>query len=355
MPNTQVKQRDSQDTKNTMSFDEADEKRLLSQVEAEYKNARDALSSKKQEWARRLKLFNNQKRNPKDVGDPLLYTIFMTVLASIYQDQMIVEWIGHEEGDDPQAENLNHLSKFDFDEMQKSIVDYVWDWDSLFFGRGMIEFTGFDRKSKTPTISVIDPFSFYRDPHATSFNDSPVDKGCRFWGQDIEMTKQEIKRSGYKYIEKIEQTEIKIDADIEEGKKARNEAQNIQDVQESDEFGDNKRYQLIKWFTHFNGKKCLVVTTNDFNTVVAYKPLRNQEVWLAVDRPSSMMSRSWDGVSIPDLVEDKQRARSIIENVNLQSIQNLLYTHYLYNPVSGLVVFTACIAWKIQRHLGSVI
>lgn len=322
--------KEEKEAKPLLSTEES--RQLLNQVEAEYTVSKNSLTALKKEWGRRLKLFNNQRKDPSGIGDPLLYTVFMTVLASIYQDQMIVEWMGFEEGDDQQAENLNHVAKYDFDEMQKSIVDYVWDWDSLFFGRGMIEFVGYDRKTLTPEIKVIDPFSFYRDPNASAFNDSPIDKGCRFWGEDIEVTAYQIDKSKYTDKDKIKMTDMKIDTDMEQARRARNEAQNIEETRESDDFGDNKRYQLIKWHTHFKGKKCLVVVTNDFENIVKYTVLKNQDMWLAVDRPSSMMSRSWDGVSIPDLLEDKQRARAIVQNVNYKAIQNSLFTHYLYNP-----------------------
>ena len=58
------------------------------------------------EWALRLKLNNNQKRDKSAVGDPLLFTIHQTVLASLYDDKLMVSHEGREAGDDEIAENL---------------------------------------------------------------------------------------------------------------------------------------------------------------------------------------------------------------------------------------------------------
>lgn len=323
---------DQETEENKIPLTPEETKRLLEQVEAEYTSSKNYLLHKKKVWGMRLSLFNNQKRDEDKFGDPLLYTIFMTVIASLYNDQMQVEFSGHETGDDTQAENLNHIARYDFDEMGMAEINYDWIFDSLFFGRGMVEFVGFNTKTNTPEVQVIDPLVFYRDPKASAFNDSSTSRGCRFWGQDVEVSKRELEKDRYASIDRIIQTSIKHDSGIEEARRARADAQNTQtDSKEGPEFGDNQTFQLVKWHTHFNGKKCLVVTTNDFADVVKYSVAKNQESWLAVDRPSSKMSRDWDGVSIPDLIEDKQRARAITQNATLDSIQHSIYPHYLYN------------------------
>jgi len=43
------------------------------------------------------------------------------------------------------------------------------------------------------------------------------------------------------------------------------------------------------------------------------------------------MAHDWDGVSIPDLIEDKQRARSVVQNLGLEGIKVGLNPTYLFN------------------------
>jgi len=61
-------------------------KNLIDQIEAEYQLAWWFMKPKLDEWGVRLKLYNNQKRKGEAVGDPLLFTIHQTVLASLYSD-----------------------------------------------------------------------------------------------------------------------------------------------------------------------------------------------------------------------------------------------------------------------------
>jgi hypothetical protein len=53
--------------------------------------------------------------------------------------------------------------------------------------------------------------------------------------------------------------------------------------------------------------------------------------WQAIDRPLYPSSHDWDGTSIPDLVEDKQRARAVAQNLGLNALKADLYPMYVYN------------------------
>ena len=72
---------------------------LQRQVEAEYMLAWKHQKPKKDEAEVRLKLYNNQKRNKKAVGDTTMFTIHQTILASLYVDRLDVDFTGKEEGD----------------------------------------------------------------------------------------------------------------------------------------------------------------------------------------------------------------------------------------------------------------
>ena len=151
---------------------------LIDQVTAEYDIAHRYMKPKWDEWALRLKLYNNQKRDKEAIGDPLLFTIHQTVLASLYEDRLTVEFGGRETGDEDTAENLTLVAEFDYDEMEKDQLDYDWDWDTLFFGRGLMLNMEFDRDIKAPMPEVIDPMTFLRDPNAKSVQGDRKGRGA---------------------------------------------------------------------------------------------------------------------------------------------------------------------------------
>ena len=63
--------------------------KLLLQIDAEHKLCADFTAPKRAKWLRRLKLYNNQARDESKVGDPLLFTVFQTVFASLYDDRAV--------------------------------------------------------------------------------------------------------------------------------------------------------------------------------------------------------------------------------------------------------------------------
>ena len=121
-----------------LKFYSEDEEVLL-QVKAEQKVAREFIEPKRNEWRKRLKLYNNQKRDKNKIGVPSLYTIHNTLLSAFYFDklQIIFDPRGGEEDIDI-CEALNDTAKFDYTEMEMDEIEYDWLWDALFFGTGFV-------------------------------------------------------------------------------------------------------------------------------------------------------------------------------------------------------------------------
>ena len=125
-------------------------KQLTEQCRNEWEYAYRVQNSKVQKWLNRLKLYNNQKRDNDVVGDSTLFTIHNSVLASLYDDALTAEFQGRNEGNEDIAENLNNLATYDTDEMKLDQLRYYWWWDTLFFGKGYVGFTTFDRERMCP-------------------------------------------------------------------------------------------------------------------------------------------------------------------------------------------------------------
>ncbi len=306
---------------------------LLEQIEAEYQLAWWFMKPKLDEWALRLKIYNNQKRDKEAVGDPLLFTIHQTVLASLYSDRLGVDFLGREEGDADQAENLNALANFDYDEMEKDILDYEWDWDASFFGRGLLLNMEFDRELKCPTPEVIDPMTWLRDPRAKSVNGDKKGRGAmKFGGREIWLSKDDMNKAGiYFNYDGLKPDTTDIRSVVDANAQARMEAQGFSDVSKFLKLtGDNVDYRILEWFTIYKGKKVLVSLGDNRKRIVRFTEIKGN-IFPINDRPLYPISHDWDGVSIPDLVEDKQRSRSVVQNLALAGIKIGLHPRYLYD------------------------
>ena len=137
-----------------------EQRRIVRQIENEYQLAWENLEEWRQKILKRLKLYNNQKRDQSKVGDPLLFTVFNTILAALYEDRLTGMFAGREEGDDDTAENLTANAEYDYDLMGKDELDYEWDFDTCFIGRGLVLLDEFDRDNMCPLGEVMDPLTF---------------------------------------------------------------------------------------------------------------------------------------------------------------------------------------------------
>lgn len=308
--------------------------RLVSQINSEYQLSWDYMRPKWDEWGLRLKLYNNQKRDKEKVGDPLLFTIHQTVLASLYQDKLMATFGPRERGDIDVAQNLTDTAEFDYTEMEKDILDYMWSWDAGFFGRGLVHFSEWDRDRKHPIPELIDPMAFLRDPRATSAQgDLRGRNSLRFGGWEFRLTKNEMVDQGvYFNLAALENPDGDVRSPVDRGRQLRAEAQGFNDPTRrgSNMSGENAEFRLLLWYTMYNGKRVRVVLGNDRTTIHRFEIMERKMIPI-IDRSIYPMAHDWDGVSIPDIVEDKQRARSVIINLGLKSAKAALHPMYLFD------------------------
>src|SRR3990167_1308455 len=316
----------------------SEQKRIIKQINEEYELAYSFNEAKRKQNLNRLKLYNNQKRDPEAVGDPLMFTVFNTIHAALWDDRLMATWEGRGgKGDEDVEENLNALADFDYDIMQKSEVDYEFNWDAEFFGRGLCLMMDFERSEgiMAPIPEVIDAGAWLRDPEAKSVNGDMRSRGAmRYGGREIGMTYWELKdHPGYFNIKGLKKGK-EINSLTREVSEARNEAQGRENFPQRGEqlskFG-NYEFPLLEWFTHIKGKKCLVTLGNERSAIVRYQKLDYDDKWPIIDRTLYPMAKDWDGVSIPDLTEDKQRARAVLLNIGMTSAKGEVTPTYLFD------------------------
>ena len=304
------------------------EKEIINQIENEYQSAFKYTQTKRTEQLKRLKLYNNQGRQKDKVGDPLLFVVFQTLLASLYDSKMTVKWEAFEEGDIETEENLNAVAEYDYNLMQKDIIDYEWIWDTLFFGRGLLMLHEFDRKKMCPVPEVINPMTFIRDPDATSINGNMQGfGGCRFFGREILLSTEEMEKNKA-YINFDNLLKAGKTGMIDEDKQIRDDAQGRQN--DKNILSTNYQNELLEWFTIYKGEKYIITLANKRKKIVRFQKLK-QDKWPVIDRCIFPISHDWDGVNIPDLIEDKQRARAILLNLSLESAKSDVYPMYLFD------------------------
>jgi hypothetical protein len=317
-------------------------KELTEQCRAEWEYCYRTQNGKVQKWLNRLKLYNNQKRDDDAVGDTTLFTIHNSVLSALYDDELTVEFSGRNEGNEDIASNLNAMARYDTEEMQKSQLDYFWWWDTLFFGKGLVMQTAFDRKRMCPVPELIDPTTWQQDPECFSMNGDMIgNNAARFGGRDILKTKPQLEKVpsvfDVEYVKIAKSTKSLID----QARQSRQDAQglNQQIRTEEKDLGVNAYYQVTEWFTHYQHpeltkgkvKKILVWLANDRSKVIRFKILPQQDRWPITERSIFPTSHDFYGTSITDLVEDKQRMKAVLLNLGINLLKADLFGMYLYD------------------------
>lgn len=343
--------------------------KLEQQISAEYTIAYDHQDAKRRESGVRLKLYNNQRRDRDAVGDTTMFSIHQTVLASLYSDQLQVEFSGRVSGDEEVANNLNILYQYDYEDMEKDESDYDWIWDTLFFGRGLCLLHEFRRDPDMniflPVPEVWDPLAFLRDPRATSVNGNKFGKGAaRFYGRQVKMSKADIEnKSKYPYFfNDINWGKMKSgDNDkslIGSASDLRQDAQNLQDQSKKADLdlGANTEYTVTEWWTRWelNGKvkKIRAWLNAARDVLIGVQVLGDDDTtnWSLIDRPLYPTSHDWDGTSIPDLTEDKQRHRAVAQNLGLKFMIHDLYPMYFYD--SDKIKNKSQVDFEINKAVG---
>ena len=309
-----------------------DQSALLVQCQNEILNSETFMETKWKKWSRRLKLLNNQKKNDSDISEPLAHIHFNTIHAALYDDEISTTFLPREKGDSVITENLNPLYEYDSDIMGKRIMDYQWIWNTLFFSRSLVMMFEFDRKNKVPKPEVVNMLTWYRDPNATSVNGDSGGRGAmRFGGRPILMTEKQLKDAGvYENIDKIMEGTAENQT-LQDAKDKIRDAQGFSSSMTDDVIGENKLMIVMEWLTFYKGKRVVVGLANGNTLLVRFNELKDQDEWGIVEQTMYPNSMSWDGVSLLDLIEDKQRAKAKIINAALFNVETNGNHMYAYD------------------------
>lgn len=135
--------------------------RILSKVMKELQDSYNYTELKRQKKRDQLKLYVNQDKEPERISDNSLYSAMQSWMATTTSDQKSVAWLGRDWMDENIAENLNHLSKFDWEEMDMPEHEIKRRWNEGMFGLSILQKKGW--KHNRPVWEVRDPLAWLPD------------------------------------------------------------------------------------------------------------------------------------------------------------------------------------------------
>lgn len=304
--------------------------------------SRELVNPKRATFRNRLKLYNNQRKQRDKIGDTTLYNVLNTALAIYYSDELNIVFAPRDPGDNLLVENITNTAKFDYEEMDMDIIDYLVQWDKGFFGVGIRVMNDWDVDRKVPVPRSIDPMCWLPDPFGYLIPGSHRWHGFEIAYLETELTEER----GFFNTGSLKARSSGGEQDAYIA--ALRQAQGVGNPQYKDiDAKGSKIFDCIDLFMEIEGddgvvRKYLVTFDDEMTTIVRcqeLKPIKgskeekNPEI---IPFPISLNYLSPTrndpfGVSYGDLCEDKQRAKSVLKNLKLAAIKAALYPMYQYN------------------------
>lgn len=310
---------------------------IVTKCQAEIAASTRFVQSRRQQFRDRIALYCNQRKQRDKVGITTVYTMINTLLAVSYTDDLSIGFGGKGFAGTEIADNLELVAKNDHEEMSMNVIKYLTDWDRFFFGVGIRIISGWDTDRQTPFVFSKDPLSWLPDPQG-----SLVPGSFRWHGFEDEMSKADMTdEAGYFDVATLVPGDRKND-ETRATRDAYREAQGLN-------FEDNVRfhdkhddiYDVVNLFTHIAGKKYLVTLAEGNARIVRFeriRPVFAKERSNDTNVPFPVVLNYYSpernnpfGTSVCDLVEDKQRAKSVLANLKIAKEKADLYPMYLYN------------------------
>ena len=116
---------------------------------------------------------------------------------------------------------------------------------------------------------------------------------------------------------------------IEKGGREVKNLENFANKEEELKKYENYEFRIWRWFTSLRGQKYMIELANSRSLIIRMQKLDKR--WPIIDRALYPMSHDWDGVTIPDLTEDKQRAKAVLINLGLDSAKSEVLPNYLFD------------------------
>lgn len=299
---------------------------LLKQIRDEYAVWLDYITPKRNQIIKRLEKHLKQNKQPWLMNINLIDNTITTLIAGSYLDAPQTKFISRDMFlENEQADTLNNMYEFDWEEMDYQQIDYQVKWDRYFFGMGIAYRHWFDNAKKAPIFYSINPMTAIFDPTPTllwKYNAS----NYKYFGFLMTASMYDMKNDPQYDKEALKQlTKDSIDSDKQILKQAQAISDNTNWV--ADNLMVNFSVDIYHHFTIYNWKKYLITTDVKKQLIlrlIELKPVLVEEKAdpTLVPRPVAFYfykPERWKvlWVSIPDLLEDKEEAKTVLINASL--------------------------------------
>lgn len=325
---------------------------LLQQAAVEFKAAYEYIENRRQQYEVNMRLYNNQMKGKDTVGDPLIYTTIQTIVAALYDDKLGVKNLPAREEDVDKAEQIDNICSNDYYVMRRGEMDYSWIHNAAFYGFSPVLLQKWDKKKNCPVPELMDPMTFYFDPSGVLVNPAFGKAGLRYFGRQMYKSLRDLKKNGLKKDDK-DMTGKYFNTDwtysaatgmgqiVNEVRQARASVQNLNYTRTQTSVGASEETLVTEWWTFWTDndtgvtkRMYLEIKGNisegaDSCCVIRCEELPFQDHWPLINRVLSPVPDQFIGVSIPDLMADKQRYRAKLLNLTLLSTQYATYGMHL--------------------------
>lgn len=297
---------------------------LLNKIKQEYSVGEEYVRPYRNIYKKRL-IKRQTRDNKEKININLIWNTIDVLIANYRSNGIKVKfvsrqgWQGQEE-----AENLNAVAEFDKTETNQQQIEYQAEQDSLFFGVGIVNSTGFDKTLKCPTRRVINPLAWIPDPLPTQTGQFDA-KNYRFlWFMMLSNVYDMIDNYWEEKMNKFFQ--MQYDSWEDDLRRIYANKSWLWAIT-TNTIKDNFTADIYTHYTIIDGTKWKVVCDAKFSFIFhkeELKPILKEEKInpLLVPRPISLNYTEPErnnpfGRSLSDKLEDKQNAISILANLNM--------------------------------------
>lgn len=320
------------------------EEQILQVVGKEYNIGWTFAQPKRQLFRERLSLYTNVGTENK-VYVRLIFSTIQTLVSLYYKDSPTVQFMGRQLWDDAIAKNLDRLKDFDYEEMELDKIKYEVQWNKFFYWVGIEAHDWYDSITNTPRVRSVDPTCWIADPNFS------ISKWFAFHWFDFNATIDELSPDyGYFNVQELESDdEVKVREYIAREMQT---WRSFDSIQKDDEIVAIRNlwsrssewvYSIYNHYTCINWKKYLFTLANGRTKLIRaieLEPVFEEEKKDRSKVEYPIVIRRWSpfawdpfGISVCDILEDKQKMRQLFLNLNKIKAENeALWDVFLYDP-----------------------
>lgn len=291
---------------------------LITEISDQINLGLDFMRTRREKWRLNLSKYVDQDKEEWKVWVNTLYASTQLYVAIKYSDELSVLAKPRRFWDEEYADNITSLAEYDYNEMWLNRIRHAEYVDECLTGVSIRKKAPYDSMRSCPMFETVDPFTWIPDP----YSDYVTEARWNFF--EREMTRKELEKLEWEKPELEAESEW-IDTESQSTRTYRNEAHGTSDVNDQTL---NKIVSVYQGFSYIEWKLYKVTIDTKFSELYEFeeiKPVTKEEKksgkvsMKTVIRISYFSPTRWDpcGISMADLILDKQKAQSILMNLRL--------------------------------------